>query len=515
MILSFDDFELDTEHYTLYHQGQILNVEPLVFNLLVHFARHPDQVFSRDDLIKTVWTGRLVSDATVSTCVKNARKALGDSGDKQTYLKTVRGRGFRFTAQVSQQLTRPPQRVSLPTATARHTNTMPSLLVLPFRTLSEQATERGLADGLAVDLNTILTRIPLLRLSAQTARYRGHAVTPSIREIHEDLGVSYVLEGSVQKSDRQFRINVQLSDAKSGFRLWAEQFMFSGSGSEALDKGVIAIIAKLEPQLHRALYNSVRATDGEPNARELYLEASGILALKGWHHDSFSTAANLLRRSWQREPEFALAPSYLALVMGLGQRIGLMVDRDKAKAEALEAAERSLLLDNMDSTVLGLSGCALADIGQVDRSIPILRNAVELNPANAQAWAALGAACLLQKRIDEAITHLRHGIRISPLDSRLSIWGALLAITLMLAKDIDGARQQGEWACQRDDRSYLPRVVLAAVNLVDNDQERALKALNDAYRIKPDLSSMQIEFLVGRTLGKSLLELKQSAPFSP
>ncbi|MCB1719753.1 MAG: tetratricopeptide repeat protein, partial [Candidatus Competibacteraceae bacterium] len=172
-------------------------------------------------------------------------------------------------------------------------------------------------------------------------------------------------------------------------------------------------------------------------------------------------------------------------------------------------------LDNMDSTVLGLSGCALADIGQVDRSIPILRNAVELNPANAQAWAALGAACLLQKRIDEAITHLRHGIRISPLDSRLSIWGALLAITLMLAKDIDGARQQGEWACQRDDRSYLPRVVLAAVNLVDNDRERALKALNDAYRIKPDLSSMQIEFLVGRTLGKSLLELKQSAPFSP
>ena len=133
----------------------------------------------------------------------------------------------------------------------------------------------------------------------------------------------------------------------------------------------------------------------------------------------------------------------------------------------------------------------------------------------AQAWAALGAACLLQKRIDEAITHLRHGIRISPLDSRLSIWGALLAITLMLAKDIDGARQQGEWACQRDDRSYLPRVVLAAVNLVDNDRERALKALNDAYRIKPDLSSMQIEFLVGRTLGKSLLELKQSAPFSP
>ncbi|MCB0020462.1 MAG: tetratricopeptide repeat protein, partial [Anaerolineales bacterium] len=332
---------------------------------------------------------------------------------------------------------------------------------------------------------------------------------------HEDLGVSYVLEGSVQKSDRQFRINVQLSDAKSGFRLWAEQFMFSGSGSEALDKGVIAIIAKLEPQLHRALYNSVRATDGEPNARELYLEASGILALKGWHHDSFSTAANLLRRSWQREPEFALAPSYLALVMGLGQRIGLMVDRDKAKAEALEAAERSLLLDNMDSTVLGLSGCALADIGQVDRSIPILRNAVELNPANAQAWAALGAACLLQKRIDEAITHLRHGIRISPLDSRLSIWGALLAIALMLAKDIDGARQQGEWACQRDDRSYLPRVVLAAVNLVDNDRERALKALNDAYRIKPDLSSMQIEFLVGRTLGERLLELKQSAPFSP
>ena len=143
----------------------------------------------------------------------------------------------------------------------------------------------------------------------------------------------------------------------------------------------------------------------------------------------------------------------------------------------------------MDSTVLGFAGCALADIGYPDRALPILRNAVEINPANAQAWAALGSACLLARRVEEAVQHLTHGINISPLDSRLSIWGAMLALGLMQSKDLEGALHQGELACQRDHRSYMPRVVVAGIHLLRNERELALKALNDAYRIKPDLAA--------------------------
>jgi tetratricopeptide (TPR) repeat protein len=382
------------------------------------------------------------------------------------------------------------------------------LLVVPFRAISGDADTARLADGVSSDLGAILNRIPLLRLSSQTDRYVDRDITPSARAIHEDLGVDFVLEGKLQKHDDGYRINAQLSDAKSGFQLWAEQFPVPGPADTACDRAVNAVIAKLEPQLHRAIYNMIRAADGEPNSRELFLEASSILALKGWHPVSFSTAADLLRRSCRLAPDFALAYAYLALVMGLGKRIGLLGDPEKAKAEAIAAAERALELDSMDSTVLGFAGCALADIGYVDRALPILRNSVEINPANAQAWAALGSACLLAGRVEEAVQHLTHGINISPLDSRLSIWGAILALGLMMSKDLESALHQGELACQRDHRNYIPRIVVAGIRLLRNERELALKALDDAYRIKPDLVPAQVVPLLGEKLGGSLLKLR-------
>jgi len=509
VILAFGEFQLDFDRFELRRNGQLRKVEPKVFDLVAHFAKNPGRVFSRDDLVASVWRGRVVSDATVSTCIKNARKAVGDSGAAQRYIKTVRGRGFRFSADVEHDDVRADSDSEARTAdAARRGGSGPSLLVVPFRTLSDGPDTARLADGVSSDLGTILTRIPLLRLSSQTARYRDRDVTPSAREIHEDVGVDYVLEGTLDERDGGCRINVQLSDAKSGFRLWAEQFSVPGPVDATRDTIVTAVIAKLEPQLHRAIYNTVRATHGEPNAQELFLEASSVLALKGWHAASFSTAAGLLRRSRKLDPDFALAPAYLALVTGLGNRVGLSGDREKSRVETLEAAERALELDSMDSTVLGFVGCALADIGYPDRALPILRNAVEINPANAQAWAALGSACLLTRRVEEAVQHLTHGINISPLDSRLSIWGAMLALGLMQSKDLEGALRQGELACQRDHRSYLPRVVVAGIHLLRDKPELALQALNDAYRIKPDLETAQVLPLLGRELGSSLLKLR-------
>ncbi len=277
---------------------------------------------------------------------------------------------------------------------------------------------------------------------------------------------------------------------------------------EALDIAATAVIAKLEPQLYRVIYNSIRAAGGEPDARELFLEASSMLALKGWHPDSFTTAAGLLRRSCRLATDFALAHAYLALVIGLGDRIGLLGNREKMRVESLDAAERALALDSMDSTVLGFAGCALADIGYPDRALPILRNAVEINPANAQAWAALGSTCLITQRVEEGVQHLKHGIQLSPLDSRLSLWGALLALGLMRLNDLEGALRQGELACQRDHRNYLPRVVVAGIHLLQDKRGLALKALNDACRIKPDLEPAQVLPLLGQDLGNRLLSLK-------
>ncbi|MDD2734110.1 MAG: winged helix-turn-helix domain-containing protein [Desulfuromonadaceae bacterium] len=509
MILTFGEFKLDSERFELRCNGLPFKVEPKVFDLLSLLIQHPGQVFSRDDLISVVWKGRMVSDATVSTCVKSARKALGDSGDSQHYITTVRGRGFSFNAEVESDSFAADSAVNTPSEHALPQGGVgPSLLVLPFRSMVDDPETTCLAEGVSSGLGTILTRIPLLRLSYQAARYTKSDIIPTVRAIYEHVGVDYVLEGVLQNHDAGYRINVKLIDAKSGFLLWAEHFFVPGPHDAALDLAVTAVIAKLEPQLYRAIYHSVCAAGGERSAQGLFLEASSMLALKGWHPDSFTSAAELLRRSCRLASDFALAHAYLALVIGLGDRIGLLGDRERARVEALETAERALELDSMDSTVLGFAGCALADIGYPGRALPILKNAVEINPDNAQAWAALGSACLLSGQVEEAVQYLTHGINISPLDSRLSIWGAVLALALMMAKDMESAVRQAELACQRDHRNYLPRIVLAGIRLIRNEQELALKALKDAYRIKPDLTPAQVLPLLGQKLGHDLLNLK-------
>lgn len=507
MTLIFDEFELDADGFELRRQGEPCALELKVFDLICHFAKNPNRVFTYDELIAEVWRGRFVAETTISTCIKNARKALGDSGSEQRYIKTVRGRGFRFNAEVRERTekTRPADMPRRQRSTDREI-TAPTLLIWPFRCLGDERDVQTLATALVTDLSRILTRVPLLRIRAE-ARRPPDGLSPSPRTLHETLGLDYVLDGTLQQVGGRYRLNAQLVDGHTGFQLWGEQFTIDGPLAQALDQAPIAIIAKLEPQLQRAIYAKVRSHNGPPNSRQLFLEASSVLVLKGWRGEAFAEAAELLRKSCAQDPQFALAHSFLALVLGFGDRVGLMSDRAQTEAESLAAAERAMELDNLDSTVLGNSGCALADIGYFERAEPILQNAVEMNPANAQAWAARGSAILLAHRIDEGIRYLQHGIDISPLDPRLSVWGTILAMGLMQAGRLKEALTQAQLACQRDDRCYLPRVALAGVHLRLGERTSAGSALQQAYRIKADLTPPQIAAIVGRELGETLQSL--------
>ena len=519
MVLSFDHFTVNTETYELHADGEICQVEPMVFDLIAHFATYPERLFSRDDLIESVWKGRLVSDATVAACVKNARKVLGDTGDAQTYIQTVRGRGYRFSATVSRtdaEHLQDSSPVVAPSAQSSASQPVlveadPALLILPFRCRSDDPDVQHIADSLAIDLSTILTRIPLLRLSAQGDHFQTWPTQPTARQIHEELGVDFVLDSYLQSIGEQVRVNIQLSNARTGYRLWADVFELTGRSAEALDACVNTIISKLEPQLHRAMYDLVRSANTQPTARQLFLEASGLLVMQGWHHQSVAQASPILRHSSQLDPGFALAPSLLSMLVGFGTRLGLSSDPERARAEALAAAEHALQLDSMDSTILGLSGCGLADIGFLERGESLLRNAIDLNAANAQAWVALGAVRIAQNDIDDAVAKLSKGIQISPMDSRLSVWGALLAVALLMSGDIDRACQAAETACHRNDRTYLPRLALAGARVVQNDSQAALGALAEARRIKPDLTSRQIGALIGSKLRNHLLALENIA----
>ncbi|WP_421867721.1 winged helix-turn-helix domain-containing tetratricopeptide repeat protein [Motiliproteus sp.] len=507
MRITFADIEIDTERFELRRASQLCQAEPKVFDLLLFLIQHQGQIFDHDALIEQVWNGRPVAETTISTAIKQARRLIGDDGSSQRFIQTLRGRGYRFEADVHVLEASDPVADTLSTRPAPRIiqAAPPVLMIMPLRVLTDQQDAVKLAQTLPTELATLLGRIPLLQLGVHPDDPGTPLTLLSARAVHEAYGADYLLEGTLLSRQGDFRLQAQLIDARSGFQRWGEQFFIEGPFDHAVEQAPLALIAKLEPQMNRAITEEINLDDPDP--QRLFLAAHSLLSLKGWRHEAFEEAATLLRRSRRLAPEFALAPALLSLVMGFGDRIRLIGQREQTRAEALEAAQTALELDDSDSTVLGYAGCAIADIGDSERALPILRQAVELNSVNAQAWVALGSVNLINGELTRGIEQLQRGISLSPLDSRLAIWGTLLTLALLKAGQPESARQQGLLACQRDARSYLPRLALAAAELLNGAMPEAAKQMRHAYRIKPGLQQAQVDALVGRKLGAALTQL--------
>tara|TARA_R110002167_G_scaffold9806_1_gene45307 strand:- start:698 stop:2248 length:1551 start_codon:yes stop_codon:yes gene_type:complete len=511
MMFKFDSWQLDSERYELRQHGQPCKVEPQVFDLLEFLLRHHDRVVSKKELLEQLWSGRVVSDATLSTCVKAARQAIGDDGQTQRLIRTSHGRGFRFVGEleltegagVDATINCAPETASEDSQPGRI-----SLAILPFAVFSDDPQMEYLVDGLVEDLTTILAHASGLLVISRSSSFAYKGRHPSTQQVRQELGVDYMVEGSVRAVADQLRINVQLINTADGDHLWARRFDSpSGEISALQDELINAICRHLEPQLARVSYTHVRNQNCDRDAWLLYQQACGLLAVKGWRPDTFTEAIEILRRSVEIDSGFAQAHAYLALVAALGLRVGLLQPREAALLESSRAADTALSLDDHDSTVLGFAGCALADAGHIDRATPILEQAVELDPSNAQAWAALGSAKIIDNRFEAGINDLQQGIKISPLDNRLAVWGSVLAVGLMMIGDLDEALNAAKTACRSDLKNHIPQVTLAAVLLAAEQPGAAKSALAEAYRLRPDLSTSEIECLVGHHAACAIDEL--------
>jgi len=237
MRYQFGDFELATERYELKRNGIVLHVEPLVFDLILFLSRNPGRVVSREEIVDGVWQGRLVSEATIDGSIKSARRILGDSGDTQHYIRTIRGRGFEFAATVTAR--EPTQEHSgegvatneaSPTGHPIAANVSPSgtalkpvLAVLPFVNQNAEADDY-FADGLTEDIVTNLSRFRDLRVTAagSTLQYRGRSI--NVPEFCRQMRADHVVQGSVRRAAGRIRITVQLIDGVSCIQLWGDRY---------------------------------------------------------------------------------------------------------------------------------------------------------------------------------------------------------------------------------------------------------------------------------------------------
>jgi TolB-like protein len=292
MVLTFGEYEIDSGCRELRKAGSPYPVEPQVFDLLLYLATHTDRVVTRQELLDELWTGKVVTESTLSSRIKAVRQAVGDSGQEQHTIATVHGRGYRFVAEVTESEPSVPSNALAPP----HQD-QPTLVVLPFAHNPGSESVTWLAEVLSEDISIGLARIPgFVVISRNTAAYyRDREFT--IDQVGRELGTDYVIEGSVWELGTRLRVSVQLLDTRTGQFLWADRTEIKADQLGDFQGDVVnKIVNRIEPELNRAELTSLRQRHPvDLGAWALYRQAHATLSLQGWSEESFAEAADLLR----------------------------------------------------------------------------------------------------------------------------------------------------------------------------------------------------------------------------
>ncbi|MGA7182661.1 MAG: winged helix-turn-helix domain-containing tetratricopeptide repeat protein [Pseudolabrys sp.] len=507
MDFSFADFEIDVAQHELRRKGEIVPIEPQVFDLLVHLVRNRDRVVTKKDLIDVVWQGRVISEATLNSRVFAARRAIGDNGEVQLFIRTHHKRGFRFVGQVENSVPpsdtfaaipvrRPPavgDSVKDQQDAALALPDKPSIAVLPFENMSGDPEQEYLADGLSEDIITGLSRQRWFFVIARNSSFAFKGETVDVREVARELGVRYVLEGSVRKAASRVRVTAQLIDASKGVHLWADRYDRELANIfELQDEITNKVIDSVGPQIIVAEAARVRRKPPQNiDAWDLVMQALPRM----WHMSTEEQrhAQDLLQQAITLDPEYAHAHALLGWTyvnmfnLDSGTPIGEFTD------QALDAGERAVTLDEQDHWGHLVLGLGHARRRRPETAVMHLSQAVELNPNFALGYAGLGYAFACGGQPERGLEALEQAQRLSPRDPFLAIYApvvrymALFALqryeeTIALCRSITtmNPNHAGAW-----------RLMTVSMGLLGRINE-AREALARTLALQPDLSSAHV-----------------------
>jgi TolB-like protein len=418
----FEDFEFDTDRRELQRGTDVIAVAPKVFDLLNYLIDNRERVVSKDDLIKAVWEGRVISDVALTTRLNAARNAIGDSGEKQRLIKTLPRRGFRFIGAVDEVLGKAGATVASgsPRSVLVHSD-KPSLVVLPFTNLSPDSEQEYFVDGVTESLTTDLSRlIGIFVIGRNTAfSYKGKHV--DLKQVGRELAVRYVLEGSVQRRGSRLRINVQLIDAETGNHLWAERF----------DKPIADIFdmqdeigARLANQLGTELVTAEArraARAPHPDSMDLYFQGMASVN-RGSDPASLSQARTFFEQALRLDAgnvEAMVGAAFVDVTRGTsvqsGDRAARLMEAETSLLKILASTPDHALAHCLLGIVRIFTKRAAQGIAECERAL-----ALDRNLASAYAWIGL-AKCYLG-RAEETGAHVMEAFRLSPRDTRAFAW---------------------------------------------------------------------------------------------
>jgi TolB-like protein len=495
---TFGDYLLDAGRRELTLRAQVVTVGPQVFDLLLHLVRNRDRVVSKDELLQAVWSGRIVSESTITSHINAVRKAVGDSGEEQRLIRTIARKGFRFVGQVEQvgDAGRPTGLGAVEPAASQAGELplrvlppdRPSITVLPFQNLSGDAEQEYFADGVVEDIITALSRLRWLFVIARNSSFAFKGRAAGVKEIGQELGVRYVLEGSLRKSGNKVRITGQLIDATTGTHLWAERF--EGALDDIFDlqdRIAESVVGAIAPQLERAEIERAKRKPTESlDAYDYYLR--GTAKLHSGTRDAIEAALQLFYKATELDPEFASAYGMAAWCHVWRKVNGWMVDRPREMAEGVRLARLAVELGRDDAVALTRAGHALSHFtGDLDGGIALIERAMLLNPNLAAAWFLGGFLRALNGEADSALEHFAHAVRLSPLDPEMFRVQVGMALAHFFAGHFDSAAASAEKAVGNLPSLLVATGVIAASHALAGRADEARLAMERLLALSPSV----------------------------
>jgi DNA-binding winged helix-turn-helix (wHTH) protein/tetratricopeptide (TPR) repeat protein len=505
LLFLFDNCALDPERRELRRGPSLLPVEPQVFDVLEYLIRNRDRVVSKDDLLASVWRGRNVSDATLASRINAARRAVGDSGEKQRVIRTVARKGFRFVAAV-REVQRPTANVAASSAqTARDERTIPerrhsrpggraSIAVMPF---AATASDGSFADALVHDIISGLARLSALFVIARGSTFALRDQTSNPCEIGCALNVDYAAMGSVAHHGDRLLVTLELCTTEDGRVISTETYEAPVRDALAIQGDIATrIVSSLDAQIEAAERN--RAVLKPPNSLNAWEAHHRGL----WHMYRFTGPDNAhaqryFNRAIKLDPTFSRAYAGLSFTHWQNAFLFKSAEREKEADRAFDVANRGLLANQRDPAVHWAMGRALWLRREDTESIRELNQAIALSPNFAIAHYTLGFVQAQTGDPSAAVEAVEVARQLSPFDPMLYAMCAARAWALFRLERFEEAAEWVLKATQQPNAHVhvhaLSALVLARAGRTQEAlrQSGVVRGLRPGYSIEDFLSSFR------------------------
>ncbi len=463
----FGGFTLDLRKGMLLRADEPVLLRPKAYALLAHLARNIGGVVSKSELMDVVWPGVTVTEDSLTQCIREIRKALGD--ERQDIVRTISRRGYMLAARADADGGFAGQ---------------PTVAILRFRNETDDPAQTPIVDGFAEDILNDLARfrtVTVLGRNSSFAVQRDSSL--DARAIGERLGADYLVEGAIRRSEKRLQVTVRLLDAPGDLQLWSERYEAEGTEIFAVqDEIAHQIVNRLVARLEDAgLHRSARKPPASLAAYELLLR--GVARLRGYAPEDNENAKLLFEAAIEKDPDYGLAHAYLALsrvILG-----GYALASPTVLADALHLACKSVTLDPEEPRCHRILTIVRLYLRQHEPAERHIRRSLELNPYDADTVAQMGYLLTMRGRPLDGLAWMDRAVRLNPLHPEWYHYDRSMALYSI-----------GEYRAAAEALERLPilrpwtRARLAACYAQLGELETARRHLAAANQIDPSFSPL-------------------------